>query len=372
MGRPDCADYLVMGAGLAGCSLALALRRAGRSVRLVDTAKVGSGASGTPGALVNPATGRRGTRAWRAARCLRAVRENLEAASGYREPGDPPFWHPTGVLRPALTPKMARKMREQYEKTEWDPSLCRWLDCGDVRERHPGINCVEGGLWLPAGMSVDAGAFLQALARLLRAEGVEVHEEVSCELRRGDKLWAAEGEDGRGRPVRWRARRVVYAAGRGMVGHPLWTFLDLHPVKGQLALLETDEPLGFDHSVSSLGYLSNAGDNRHCVAGSTYEHDYTHLEPDEEGETYLRRRLRRSLPGLESRARTVGRWAGVRVSSPDRKPVLGAHPREKELYCFTALGSKGLLYSAYLAQRMSAWLEGEGELPEEVDIGRLP
>ncbi|MDZ7773945.1 MAG: FAD-dependent oxidoreductase [Balneolaceae bacterium] len=364
-------DYLVLGAGLAGTSLSLALCRAGRNVRLVDTAAVGSGASGTPGALVNLATGRRGTRVWRADRCLRAVRGNLEAASDHLEAGDPPFWRPTGVLRPALTPKMARKMREQYEKTQWDPSMCRWLDRGAVHERHPGISCVDGGLWLPAGMSVDSGAYLEALARLLCAEGAEVHEHVSYELRRENGVWIAEGEDGVGQAIRWKARRAVFAAGRAMVEHPLWNFLNLHPVKGQLALLETDQPLGFAHSVSSLGYLSNAGDNRHCVTGSTYEHDYNHLKPDQEGENYLRRRLRRALPELEARARTKGRWSGVRVSSPDRKPVLGAHPREKDLYCFTALGSKGLLYSAYLATCMSGWLEGIDKLPEAVHIRRM-
>lgn len=356
-------DYAILGAGLAGLSLADALSSEGLSAVVLDTASPGSGASGTPGALVNLATGRRGTRVWRSEACYRALLGSIQKAAAH---APDPFHVHRGVLRPALSEKMASKMRRQYRKTDWNPSRCRWLDCSEIQRRHPGIRCVGGGLWIPAGMAVDAGAYLAALAAALRENGVRIVEEADYELSAGEGRWRIRNGNGS-----LECRRIVFATGYAMTSHPLWDFLPLNPVKGQVAQFECDRDVDFHHSVSSLGYIARLGDPRRFVMGSTYEHDFAHREPDEQGEVYLRKRLRRTLPELESRSRLVKGWAGVRVTTPDRKPVLGAHPRREGLYCFTGLGSKGMLYSRYLAGCLAARIEKGEPLPQAVDIRRF-
>lgn len=356
-------DYAILGAGLAGLSLADALSSAGLSVIVLDTSSPGAGASGTPGALVNLATGRRGTRVWRAESCYRALLGSLKKAATH---ASAPFHVHRGVLRPALSEKMAAKMWEQYRKTDWNPSRCRWLDRAEIQRRHPGIGCVGGGLWLPAGMAVEGGAYLAALAAGLRGERVRIVEGAEYELSPGDGRWRIRnGNETLG------CRRIVFATGYAMTSHPLWDFLPLKSVKGQVAQFECDRDLDFHHSVSSLGYIARLGHPRRFVMGSTYEHDFKHRDPDEQGEAYLRKRLRRTLPKLESRSRLVKGWAGVRVTTPDRKPVLGAHPHREGLYCYTALGSKGMLYSRYLAECLAARVEKGEPLPQAVDIRRF-
>lgn len=356
-------DYGILGGGLAGCALARALLIRDRSVALIDRGSLGSGASGTPGALVNLATGRRGTRVWRAGECYNAL---CRAFSRVSSVADEPFFFPHGVLRPALTGKMAVKMREQYDKTDWDPDHCRWLNQDDILERHPGIQCVEGGLWLPAGMSVNAEAYLRGCRKDLRSSGALIREHCRYECLEKNGRWLLKTNK-----ESYTCDRVIFALGHAMGEHRWWSFLNLHPVKGQVALFESDRPLTFDHSVSSLGYIARLDHPRRFVMGSTYEHEFNHTDPDREGEHYLRKRLRRTLPELESRSKIVDRWAGVRITTPDRKPVLGKHPGKKGIYCFTGLGSKGLLYSHYLGARMAGWLEGDERLPEAVDLQRL-
>ena len=51
-------DYGVIGGGLSGCLLAYYLVQNGKKVFLVERNLIGSGASGTPLAMINPATGR--------------------------------------------------------------------------------------------------------------------------------------------------------------------------------------------------------------------------------------------------------------------------------------------------------------------------
>src|SRR5690625_7253969 len=63
-------DAILAGAGFAGLSHACTLNRSGLRVAVIDRASPGSGASGTPGALLNPATGRRARKSWHVETCL--------------------------------------------------------------------------------------------------------------------------------------------------------------------------------------------------------------------------------------------------------------------------------------------------------------
>ncbi len=357
-------DYCILGAGLAGLSLADSLKSRGLGVCVLEKDQIGAGASGTPGGLVNPATGRRATKSWKAEACYKAISENLDKVSSY---SDEPFYKRNGVLRPALTEKMARKMQERYLETTWEDGWCEWLPEKEIKKRHPGINCLEGGLWLPVGISVDAGQYLQALAAYLEDNEVVIitgqepkptYSAKRWEINIGDKTIEAD--------------HLVYATGYATLSHEYWKDLPFNPIKGQVARFKAATPeLGFEHSLSSLGYIANLNTDNTFIQGSTYEHDFETLEPDDFGEEYLRKRLRRTLPGLEESSEIVDQWAGVRVSTPNRKPVLGRHPENKNLHLFTALGSKGLLYGKYLADHYTEHLLEGTEIFGEINIKRL-
>lgn len=355
-------DYCILGAGLAGLSLADSLQERKMRVCVLENNSIASGASGAPLGMINPATGRRATKTWRAEKCYEAIAANLEKTSPFAERI---FYKRNGVLRPALTAKIADKMRSQLEKTRWPEGWCRWLSEAELLERHPGINCVEGGLWIPVGITVDLSGYLQALGRYLETHGVAIHSGSSCDLEQNGEMWEITTPD-----QSITARRLVFATGYAALQHPWWKDLDLHPIKGQLAIFEPDEPLPFSHSVSSLGYIARLDNNR-FVQGSTYEHDFESLEPDRFGEEYLRNKLRRTLPRLEQTSRLVDQWAGVRVSTPNRKPVLGRHQTVPNAFIYNGLGSKGLLYGKYLADHFADHLERGTPLLSSVDVGRL-
>jgi len=356
-------DYSILGAGIAGLSLADALHELGNSVCVVEKNDIASGASGTPLGMINPATGRRATKTWRAEACHAAVTESLKKAARY---ADSEYYKVNGVLRPALTSKIARKMREQYEKTEWADGWCQWLTESEIKQRHPGITCVEGGLWIPVGVTVDIGGYLRALASYLEDREVAVITEGGdYDLERQNGAWELRLQD---RTIK--SSRLVFATGYDTVSHPWWKELPLHPIKGQIAVFEPKKELSFEHSISSLGYIARLHPRR-FVQGSTYEHDFDNLEPDEFGEEYLRKRLRRTLPELEAESRLVEQWAGARLSTPNRKPAAGAHPEIANLYLFTGLGSKGLIYGKYLAILFAEHLHKDKPLLKSVALERL-
>lgn len=361
---PHQTDFCILGAGLAGLSLADALQQRDFSVTVIEKDTIAAGASGTPGGLVNLATGRRATKVWKAEQCYETIRRNL---SKIQAVADESFYQKSGLLRPALLEKMARKMRDRFENTSWPDGWCQWKSEAEIKERHPGIQCVDGGLWLPIGLSVDVGAYLRNYARFLSQLGITIHTATQAQVTAHEKGWQLEFDD-----TTIRTRNIVWATGGNTTESEYWDWLPLHYIKGQVALFSTGErPLSFSHSISSLGYMAQTNKPNTFVQGSTYEHDFTHVDPDEEGEEYLRQRMRRTLPRLEEEVETVGQWAGVRTSTPNRKPILGRHPGHPGLHVFTGLGSKGLLYSKFLANHYADHLTEGTPLFPEVDIARV-
>lgn len=358
------ADFCILGAGLAGLSLADTLGDHDLSSIVIEKNALASGASGTPGGLVNPATGRRAKKSWKAVPCYNAIAKNLEKVQATR---DKIFYLNNGLLRPALLEKMARKMKKQHEQTTWPDGWCQWKSEGEIKEIHPGIECVDGGLWLPIGLTVDVSKYIHAYAQYLMDDGIQILSKRQPRQIHHDKQWHIELGDST-----VFAKYLVFATGHHTTESDYWNWLPINLIKGQVAKFKSQQgPLSFSHSISSLGYIARLDEDDTFVQGSTYEHDFEHLNPDQGGEDYLRKRMRRTLPQLEEESTVVDQWAGVRTSTPNYKPILGEHPKYKNLHVFTGLGSKGLLYGKFLAKHYADHFVKGTKLYPEVSISRF-
>ncbi len=356
-------DFGIIGAGFAGLSLADALQETNQKVVVVEKNAPGAGASGTPGALVNPATGRRGTKSWKAEACYNAISKNLEKVQKY---SPLPFFHRNGVLRPAQTEKMARKMKAQFDKTDWPKGWCYWLSENEIKQKHPSIHCINGGLWLPVGMTVNGKKYCSAYALWLQKKGVEIRTNFNAEVERKNNYLILQS-----RTSTVKCKNLIFAAGYEAVTNPFWKDLKLEPIKGQLALFESKEKLKFNHSVSGLGYIAKLQNDYKFIQGSTYEHDFNEVNTGKQGADYLKKRLSNMLPVLATKAELVSQWSGVRISAPNRKPVVGRHSEYKNLFLFTGLGSKGLLYSKFTANHFVDNLLNKTPLFKKIVFERL-
>ncbi len=359
----DSFDYCILGAGLAGISLAYELSKENVSICIIDPDGVASGASGTPLGLVNPATGRYASQSWEAKLCYAKILSNLELV---QNTSPVQFYKQTGVLRPAMEEKIAGRMKENFTSQDWPDGWIEWKNENEIQKFHPGITCVGGGVWLPIGLTVDISTYLKSFADYLSLK--EIHQIYNAEylIEKRNDYWELNFTNSNSIKV----QNLVFATGSSTIKSGFWKGLPVHPVKGQLAVLEPESPLSFNHAISARGYMTSMNPNQ-FVVGSTYEHSFDHDNTDQQGLDYLLGRFRKVLPNLHDNSKVVHQWAGIRASTPNRMPILGKHPSHQNMFVFAGLGSKGLLYSAYLAECMKEFLVNNKELPEEISISRL-
>ncbi len=257
-------------------------------------------------------------------------------------------------------------MFNNVKNKDWPDDWISWLSEQEIKAFHPGINCIGGGIWLPIGLTVNIPSYLSNFTELLKKNGVSFLIDQSYTLSRIDKNWSITSSDG----LSFSAKHVVFCTGSSIIDGKEWSDLLVHPVKGQLAVFRSGNPLPFKHAVSALGYIASLSE-KEFVVGSTYEHKFDHPDPDQQGLDYLLNRFNKVLPELASNSTLAGNWSGIRLSTPNRKPILGHHKTIENSSVFCGLASKGLLYSAYLSRLMAEFLLEEKELPKEVSIDRF-
>lgn len=361
------ADVLILGAGLAGLSLAVALIDKGQKVIVADRSDAASGASGVPIGLVNPAAAKQANLSWNARQCMSAVVSLLERATSH---SGMEFYRKSGVLRPSADIGTLEAFRSSLNRHAFPSGWARWMDSDETDAFHPGLRHAGGALWVNEGYVVDASNYLRALSGMVLQRGSDVltHCEMASKLFEPNAgIWDVTFSDGSTAKV----SHVVNAIGAGVLNDPDWKWMPVHPIKGQMAVYRSSKEIEWTHAVASRGYVAHL--NRHdWVIGSTFEHTFKSLDPDEEGLNFLNEKVDHVLPHLRVDSKLQQQWTGVRIGTPNRLPIIGRHPEQSRLWVFTGLGSKGLLYSAYLGQLLASHMAENTPIPPEVDIARVP
>lgn len=360
-------DFTIIGAGIAGLSVADELLQRNKSVTIIEKALPGSGSSGAPLVLINPATGRRAKMVHRAKQSLESISNLLSRVQAFSGQA---FYERNGVLRPALDQDLAKDFKRSPEKYGWpDPSWVQWIEEDKFSSTFDYFGDTFGGLIIEPGYTVNAPLYLELLTGYLKSRGLKTRfktESTISEFKdNGYRIDLAGGSS-------FRTEHVIYATGSSIKDDPIWQFLPFETTKGQLLDLTFENPLPLQESVSSMGYFAflPSTPNR-MVVGSTYEHSYDNLQTDVTGRQYLYDKLDRTLPGLSGLPHSVVMWSGERVSMKDHKPAVGEHPEKKNLYLLGALGSKGMIHGRYLAKQLAGFIIEGDTIDTEVNLNRF-
>jgi glycine oxidase len=308
-------DVLVVGAGVYGLATALALARAGRSVRVLDRAGVGAGASGNPVGVLAPHS----PEGWSPQKALQ--REALLSAGAYwrgvaREAGVDPGHARLGRLMPLRTPAdLARAlMRREAATARWGPGTWRILTPAEAAAWLAPAACRHGAVLETLTARLAPRRALAALAAALAARGGRIEAPVRVASVRPGLAVLGDGE-------RRRAGLIVVAAGAGTAG----LVGGITGVKGQALVLVADARMA--GGLAGMPVLGDRGlwivphADGVVAVGSTSQRAWTGEEPDGQGEALLARA--EALCPCLAGARVAARWAGIRPRGDGGDPVAG-------------------------------------------------
>jgi glycine oxidase len=323
---PAAVDVAVAGAGVIGLSIAWRLALRGLSVAVFERATAGDGASlAATGMLAAAAEHEPGchdllTLALESQRQWPRFHADLEAQSGHGID-----FRADGTLVVALNRDEVERLRFRHDLHKRCGLATRWLGGPEVRALEPALRpSVAAGLHCADDHQVDPRLVMAALRTACLAAGVRLFEHcavagVDLAGGRARGLVTAQGA--------CRASTVVLTAGA-------WTprlvppglRVPVRPLKGQSLALRATPDTGTLASIvwTEQIYLAPKSDGRLIVGATVEERGFD--ETLTAGGVYaLLEGARRAFPGIEEMP-IDAIWTGLRPSSIDDAPILGATP----------------------------------------------
>lgn len=309
------AEFVIVGAGLAGTALAWALVRRGRTVRLIDR-EPPTTASRVAAGLLTPITGKKPAVSWRWHQ-LRPAAERfyreVEATTGRR------FF----FTRPVVRTFTSQQEREAFRNPEF-----------------VGLILKADEVVMPSAAQVDTVAYLDASREHFWRLGM--YERAEWDTRVSGVTVLCQG----------------YSPAEPFA-------LSFRPAKGEVLTVrapDTPDDWVYNRRGVWLAPTGHAGEFRF---GATYSWDRLDAEPTSEGRDELERKLRELARGPTE---VIGHVAGVRPIVAGQKPVLGWHYTIPRLAVFNGLSSKGSLTAPFFAEMLAAHLCDGAPIDPEVDV----
>ncbi|WP_298698587.1 FAD-dependent 5-carboxymethylaminomethyl-2-thiouridine(34) oxidoreductase MnmC [uncultured Brevundimonas sp.] len=342
----------VIGAGIAGASLARALTRLGRPVVVIEAEAPGAGGSGFAAGLVTPRLD---------------IGDGAIAAlyaQALRRAGDlyatvPEAVTARGVLQLPGMARDAARFPKAAAQDIWATEALKVLDA-PAASRRLDEPVDEDGLWMAPALAVRPRLIVDAWLRdvpVLTGRIARIEGEAGA--------WRLLDADG---ALVTPAAQVIIAAGWGAAA--LEPMLNLRPVRGQAEWVEGVHP---PVAAAWGGYVVPTGDG--LLFGATHDRDDTDTDVRATSREQNKARLNMRLPGLAQRVEglEIHSRAAVRATTPDRLPLVGE--RAPGLHVLTGLGSRGLCLAPLLAEHLAARIAGApSPLPHElamrIDVAR--
>ena len=310
-------------------------------------------ASAVAAGVINPVTGRWAVKSWRiddllpeAERLYRSLEEELNID----------VYHPMPLRRFCKNKEDQKRIGRRLRNLRYADVLGDFHLAGDCPEK---IKDSYGSFDILRAAYVDLPKLREAMRARFRFVDTQFDH---ADLRRIGDCWEYK---------EFKAAKVVFSEGAAMHGNPWFTLLKsaLTPIKGETLSFECPE-LKLPHSIYHHGkWLLAYGDNRFRI-GATYSQDFDGADPSKSATNELLEGVR-AFVGTELFLQKEKQLAGIRPSTFDARPLLGAHPTEAGLYLFNGLGSKGASVAPLMSRHFTEYLLSGAQLDPEVDIKRF-
>ena len=342
-------DFIVVGCGLAGIMFCEQLIQNKKSFVVFDDGSQKS--SLVAGGLYNPVILKRFTPVWKS-------KEQLALAL-------PRYKTLEALLNVKLDYKIPvlRLFSSVEEQNNWftasdKPTLSEFLKPEILELHNPAIKSEFGfGEVLDTGR-IDTNALIDNFKEYLSAKNCLIEESFDH-----TRLHMANAKVSYGD---YNAKQLVYAEGFGLKKNPYFKHLPLTGTKGELLIIKAPE-LKIDFVLKSGAFIIPLRDH-HYIVGATYEWEDKSNTPTLAAKVELENKLNNFI---NCNYKIIEQVAGMRPTVTDRRPLVGQHPKYKNLYVLNGLGTRGVMIAPYVANQLYKYIENGTPIDQEVSISRF-
>ena len=343
-------DYIIIGQGISGTFLSWNLMNAGKSLLVIDEPRPVT-ASKVASGVINPVTGRRIVRTWMIETLLPFA---LDVYTKFGNELNVSVISQKNILDFHPTPQMMLAFKERL------PVESDYLQIPEnekVYEQY--FNFYFGVGEINPCYLIDVNILLSVWRKKLTEQNALLDEvfDIQQFIIQDSGFITYKGIS---------AHKIIFCDGAAGADNPYFKLLPFAKNKGQAIIAEIpDLPRTniFKQGITIVPWQDNL-----WWIGSTYEWDFTDLNPSQEFRNKVEQQLK---AWLKLPYKIVNHIAAERPANLERRPFVGWHPLHQNIGILNGMGTKGCSLAPYFAHQFADYLINGSTINPMVDVKRF-
>lgn len=348
-------ETIIIGAGVMGLSIARKLEQSNRRIRILDRCERGKNASHAAGGMLGaqnefhePAP------LFELARESRAMMSVLTDEL-IDETGIDIEHQKYGLIKIATNREDIDKLIAQYEFLKEQDENIHLLSNEQCSHYFTLLrNIQHKAMFIPDDGQVNTGLYMQALMESVLKRKIELITRIEViSIDYSDNQYVIHTNKDS-----FYADELIICAGAwsGRLLQQMGYEIETHPVKGEVKLVQSDQPLLKETIFNVNGCYIVPKSNDTYLIGATSEFDKWTTDNTEDNLFWLDEQSQLLLPELK-KASLIKTWTGIRPITPNAIPYMGEINRQ--LYVSTGHYRNGILLSPLIGKYMAQMIDGD-------------
>lgn len=339
-------DYIIVGDGYAALFFAHQLIKNNKSFVLFSEGK--KSASQVSAGIINPVVLKKFTTFWKAQEQIDFLKHSLKEIETYTS---------QNYLIEAPIHRIFHDENEQnlWLKKSGNEDLQNFLD-----KKFDHLNIVKNDFLtgkVNQSARLDVNGFFNGLFSFLENEAKLIKE----------KFDYSKIDNKSSTYKNFKFKNILFCEGMGVKDNPFFSDIAVIPNKGHHIKVKLSSPIPENITIKKKHFLFPTYNGLYFYGG-TYDREQLHHHIDDSAVEQLVKGLSEFYP-YDFEVSEV--HFGFRPTVKDRRPIIGRHFQNKNLYVFNGLGARGILNGCYFSKSLYDFIENDIPLDEEVSLDRF-